>query len=83
MCLNEIPLENKSQKYRPTKPIIIESNVYIGGNCSIYPGITIGQHSIVAPNSAVTKNVSPYTMVGGVPAKFIKKINLENNDFSV
>lgn len=76
MCLNGIPLENKSQKYRPTKPIVIESNVYIGGNCTIYPGITISHHSIVAPNSAVTKNVEPYTMVGGVPAKFIKKINL-------
>ena len=76
MCLNGIPLENKSQKYRPTKPIIIESNVYIGGNCTIYPGITIGHHSIVAPNSAVAKNVLPFTMIGGVPATFIKNIIL-------
>ncbi|MGA2408310.1 MAG: hypothetical protein ABSF81_16385 [Bacteroidales bacterium] len=76
MCLNGIPLENKSQKYRPTKAIVIESNVYIGGNCNIYPGITIGHHSIVAPNSAVTKNVEPFSLVGGVPAKIIKKIDL-------
>jgi acetyltransferase-like isoleucine patch superfamily enzyme len=75
MCLNGIPLENKSQKYRPTKPIVIESNVYIGGNCTIYPGITIGHHSIVTPNSAVTKDVAPFTMVGGVPAKVIKHLN--------
>ena len=74
MCLNNIPLKNKDNKFRPTAPIIIEDNVYIGGNCTIYPGITIGHHSIVAPNSAVTKNVMPYTLVGGVPAKFIKKI---------
>jgi acetyltransferase-like isoleucine patch superfamily enzyme len=76
MCLNNIPLEQKSKKFRPTKPIVIESNVYIGVNCTIYPGITIGHHSIVAPNSAVTKDVTSFTMVGGVPATFIKNILL-------
>ncbi len=74
MCLNGIPLSNKSKEFRPTSPIIIENNVYIGGNCTIYPGVTIGHHSIVAPNSAVTKDIPPYTMVGGVPAQFIKNI---------
>ena len=77
MCTNGIPLEDKSEKFRPTAPIIIESNTYIGGNCTIYPGVKIGHHAIVAPNSAVTKNVKPYTLVGGVPAKFIK--SLEND----
>jgi acetyltransferase-like isoleucine patch superfamily enzyme len=79
MCLNGIPLENKSLKYRPTNPIIIESNVYIGGNCTIYPGIKISHHSIITPNSAVTKDVEPYTMVGGVPAKVIKLLNGKND----
>ncbi len=73
--LNNIQLKNKDTKYRPTSPIIIENNVYIGGNSTVYPGVRIGHHSVVAPNSAVTKNVEPYTMVGGVPAKFIKKID--------
>lgn len=72
MCLNSIPLAQKSEKFRPTSPILIEDNVYIGGNCTIYPGISIGHHSIIAPNSAITKNVPPFTMVGGVPARFIK-----------
>jgi acetyltransferase-like isoleucine patch superfamily enzyme len=75
MCINNIPLDQKCVKYRPTAPVTIESNVYIGGNCTIYPGVTVGHHSIVAPNSAVTKNVEPYTMVGGVPAKIIKKVD--------
>ena len=75
-CLYSIPLNDNNLKYRPTAPIIIESNVYIGGNCTIYPGVKIGHHSIVAPNSAVTKNVEPYTMVGGVPAVKIKSILL-------
>jgi len=74
MCLNGILLKEKSEEYRPTAPITIESNVYIGGNCTIYPGVTIGHHSVVAPNSAVNKDVPPYTMVGGVPAKFIKTL---------
>ena len=75
MCFNNIPLEQKSEKFRPTAPIIIENNVYIGCNCTIYPGITICHHSIITPNSAITKNVESYTMVGGVPAIVIKKLN--------
>ncbi len=72
MCMNSIPLNKASEKYRPTAPIKIEDNVYIGCNCTIYPGVKIGHHSIVAPNSAVTKDIPPYSMFGGVPAKFIK-----------
>lgn len=78
MCIKGIPLNEKNKEVRPTAPIKIESNVYIGGNCTIYPGITIGHHSVVAPNSAVTKNIPPFTMVGGVPAKKIKDILVNN-----
>ncbi len=77
MCLNGISLDRKTSGNRPTAPIIIEDNVYIGGNCTIYPGVTIHHHSIVAPNSAVTKNVPTNTIVGGVPAKFIKKSGIK------
>ncbi len=77
-ALNGIALCDKNVKFRPTAPIIIEDYVYIGGNCTIYPGVTIGHHSIVAPNSTVTKDVESFTMVGGVPAKVIKKIQLDN-----
>jgi len=76
MCIKGIPLNEKNPVVRPTAPIIIENNVYIGGNCTIYPGITIGHHSIVAPNSAVTKNIPPFSLAGGVPAKFIKDITI-------
>lgn len=75
MCLKGDRLNNKTIQNRPTKPICIEDNVYIGGNCTIYPGIKIGHHSVVAPNSAVTKDVQPFTIVGGVPAKVIKKLD--------
>jgi maltose O-acetyltransferase len=74
MCFNNIPLVQKGEEFRPTAPIVIEDNIYIGGNCTIYPGITLGNHSIIAPNSAVARNIEPYTMVGGVPAKKIKSL---------
>jgi acetyltransferase-like isoleucine patch superfamily enzyme len=77
MCLHSIPLSRISCKeHRPTAPITIENNVYIGGNCTIYPGVTIHHHSVIAPNSAVTKDVAAYNMVGGVPAKTIKRIRI-------
>lgn len=75
MTLKNIGLNNLSPEDRYTFPINIEDNVYIGGGCIIYPGVTIHHHSIVAPNSTVTKDVESYTMVGGSPAKFIKNID--------
>lgn len=70
-----IPLKNKNTVHRPVASIKIEDYVYIGGNCTIYPGVSIGHHAIIAPNSAVSKNVNAYEMVGGVPAKSIKYID--------
>lgn len=75
MTLNNVDLNNLTSKERYTKPINIEDNVYIGGGCIIYPGVTIHHHSIVAPNSTVVKDVESFTMVGGSPAKFIKNID--------
>ncbi len=75
MCINSIPLNDKGRDaFRPTGPIVIESNVYVGGNCTIYPNVTIKSFSIVAPNSAVAKSVESKCLVGGVPAKVIKKL---------
>lgn len=76
MCLKGVPKDNKSFENRPTAQIIIEDNVYVGGNCTIYPGITIRNHSVIAPNSAVAKNVESLTLVGGVPAKKIKDLKI-------
>lgn len=75
-ALDGVPLGDKDTKHRPTAPIYIGHYAYIGGNCTIYPGVTIGHNAVVAPNSAVDKDVAPYTLVGGVPAKYIKKIEI-------
>jgi virginiamycin A acetyltransferase len=51
----------------------IGNDVWIGFNSTIMPGIKIGDGAIIATNSTVTKNVEPYSIVGGNPAKEIKK----------
>ena|SRR5579872_6475577 len=53
-------------------PIVIEDDVWIGANAVILPNIKVGKGAIVGANAVVTKNVEPYTIVGGVPAKKIK-----------
>ncbi|MFX1495488.1 MAG: acyltransferase [Promethearchaeota archaeon] len=62
---------------RETAPVVIRDNVYIGGHTIIYPGVTIGDHAVILPNSVVNEDVSSWTMVGGVPAKRIRKIDPE------
>ena len=56
------------------KPIIIEDYVWICTGAIILQGVTIGKGAVVAAGAVVTKDVAPNTVVGGVPAKFIKDI---------
>lgn len=53
--------------------VTIGKDVWVGGNSMILPGVTIGDGAVVAGGSVVSKDVPPYTIVGGIPAKFIKK----------
>ncbi|NVM52186.1 MAG: acyltransferase [Candidatus Helarchaeota archaeon] len=58
-------------------PIRVCKFARVGANVTITPGITIGEGAVVAAGSLVNKDVPPYTLVGGVPAKVIKKIDPE------
>ncbi len=55
-------------------PVTIEDNVWIGDKVSIMPNVCIGQGSIIAANSVVTKDIPPRSIAAGVPAKVIKTI---------
>lgn len=65
------PANNRKNHYAPVK---IGNNVWIGSNVTILSGVTVGDWAVVAAGAVVTKDVAPYTIVGGVPAKFIKAI---------
>jgi len=55
-------------------PIYIGNDVWIGANATICPGVKIGEGAIIAAGAVVTKDVAPNTIVGGVPAKFLKTV---------
>mgnify|MGYP004655241695 CR=1 FL=1 len=61
------------------KPVKIGNDVWIGGNCTILPDVSIGNNVIIAAGAVVTKNVPDNCIVGGVPAKIIREIE---NDVS-
>jgi len=63
----------KTKSYHTKGDTIIGNDVCIGHNANIMPGVTIGDGAIIATNATVTKDVEPYTIVGGNPAKPIKK----------
>lgn len=52
--------------------VFIDDDVWVSANCTITKGVKIGRGAIIGANSVVTKDVAPYSIVGGVPAKFIK-----------
>jgi acetyltransferase-like isoleucine patch superfamily enzyme len=67
---------DRNMKKEDVDPVFIEDHVWIGMNSIILKGVRIGFGSVVAAGSVVTKNVEPLTLVGGNPAKLIKKIEI-------
>ena len=65
------------------KPVIIEDYAFIGPRAIILPGIKIGKGAIVAAGAVVTKEVAPYAIVGGVPAKIIGERKNKNLNYKL
>jgi len=70
---------NRLKTHDKPKPISIGNNVWIGANCIILKGVNIGDGSIIAAGSVVTKNIPENSIAGGNPAKVIKSFNIEQN----
>jgi acetyltransferase-like isoleucine patch superfamily enzyme len=60
---------------------VVEDDVWIGGNSVIIQGLRIGTHSIIASGSVVTRDVPPYSVVAGNPAKVTKQYNFETKQW--
>lgn len=67
-------LLNRSQR-PPSQPVIIEDDVWLGAKCSVMPGVTIGRGAVVGTNAVVTRDVPPFSVVAGVPAKVVSQID--------
>jgi len=82
-CLigHNVVLATINHDYHPEKrgimhlrPIILKEKTWIGSNSTILPGVTVGENSVVAAGSVVTKDVPANTIVGGHPAKFLSNL---------
>ena len=67
--------DNWSWKWAESAPVVIEDNVWIGQYCTILKGVTIGKGAVVGTRSVVTKDVPPYSIVAGNPAKVVKMLD--------
>jgi maltose O-acetyltransferase len=60
------------QGWDQPEPVVVGNGVWIGARSIILPGVKLGEHSIIAAGSVVTKDVEPYAIVGGNPARLIR-----------
>lgn len=82
LVLHTQPNWSKIANYVKSKKgtITIESDAWLGSGSVVLPGVRIGEGAVIGANSVVTKDVSPYTIVGGIPAKYIKAVEVPWRD---
>jgi acetyltransferase-like isoleucine patch superfamily enzyme len=71
----DVPI--KMQEATEGRPIRIEQDSWIGANVFILPNVTVGRHSIIGANSVVNRNIPPYSVVVGAPARVIKRYDFD------
>ena len=59
-------------------PVVIEDGAWLGEGCVILKGVRVGRRAVVGANAVVTKEVPPFTVVGGVPARIIRRIDVSS-----
>jgi acetyltransferase-like isoleucine patch superfamily enzyme len=77
------PLVPPIKRNLSASPIVIEDNVWIGEFVAILPGVTIGKGSIIGAMSVVTRDIPPYQIAVGSPAKCIKKYNFSTKKWDI
>lgn len=69
---SDVDIPMKEQGFETEKPVSIGNDIWIGSRVTILPGVNVGDGAIIGTGSVVTKDVPPYTIVGGNPAKVLK-----------
>jgi acetyltransferase-like isoleucine patch superfamily enzyme len=72
---HDIDVPPSARKVFSKGPVIIEDGVWIGEGACILPGVRVGRHAIVGSNAVVTRDVPPYTIVGGCPARRLRTLS--------
>lgn len=67
-CTDRTDIPMVHQRCKPRRPVRIGDGAWIGGRAILLPGVTIGEHAIVGAGAVVTRDVEPWSIVGGVPA---------------
>ena len=67
-------LKHPNQRALISSPVIIEDDVWIGEKATILKGVTVGKGSVIAAGAVVTKDIPPYSVAAGVPARVIKTL---------
>jgi maltose O-acetyltransferase len=71
-AFDDLNLPIRLQGSLAIRPIVVEDDVWLGTRVVVLPGVCIGKGSVIGANSLVTKNVPPYSVWGGIPAKHIR-----------
>lgn len=71
--------KGRREKMSRTAPVTIGNDVWIGGNCTILPGVSIGNNVIVAAGAVVAHDVPDNSLVGGIPAKVLRRLENDVN----
>nr|WP_314467204.1 acyltransferase [uncultured Novosphingobium sp.] len=72
---HELAFEDGRSRAPVTAPVVVQDHVWIGTGAIILPGVTIGRGAVVAAGAVVVRDVPPKTLVGGVPARFLRNVD--------
>lgn len=78
---HDSPLIPPNKRENSTSPVVIEDNVWIGESVCVLSGVTIGKGSIIGALSVVTKDIPPYSIAVGSPAKVVKQYDFEKQEW--